>query len=219
MSLLLSNIAQVFARYDDLSVRHIKSAADGGGLLPLLTSGATILASNEVVAAVLEHGSESLIREAASLGTTETEAVRFGSNMAGAINKLLFLGATKLAIKAVKGGKGTVKPLSPKESASISKQSFREMQTNPLKLQASISKGITEAVEMNPLLKMEVERLTDAINQRPYNPRAMESLLQARYGRDAVSSTTMPRVNAPYVRMAGKSVDVTFIRQICSIYD
>jgi hypothetical protein len=130
-----------------------------GGILPLALTGSTMLASNEVVAAVLEHGSEPLVKGAASLGNTEAEAVRFGTNMAGTINKLIFLGATKLAVKAVKGGKGTSKSLSASEAAAVSKQSFREMQTNPAKFEASISKGISEAMGKNPMLKLEVERL------------------------------------------------------------
>jgi hypothetical protein len=173
-----------------------------GGILPFVLGGSTMLASNEVVATVLEHGSEYVVKEAASLGTTEAEAVRFGTNMAGTINKLMFLGATKLAVKVVKGGKGTVKTLSPKESTAISKQAFREKQTNPIEFNASVSKGISEAVEKNPLMKLEMERFADAANQRPYNSRAMESLLQARYP-DTVSSHTLPGLSQPNVGLAG----------------
>ena len=152
-----------------------------GGILPLALSGSSMLASNEVMAAVLEHGSEYVVKEAVSLGTTEAEAVRFGTNMAGTINKLMFLGATKLAVKAVKGGKGTLKPLSASEAATASKQSFKAMQTNPAEFEASVSKGISEAIGKNPLLKLEMEKLADIANQRPYNSRAMETMLQARY--------------------------------------
>jgi hypothetical protein len=56
-----------------------------------------------------------------------------------------------------------VKPLSPKESAAISKQSFREMQTKPVEFEASVSKGISEALEMNPLLKMKSQMLSSEV--------------------------------------------------------
>jgi hypothetical protein len=49
---------------------------------------------------------------------------------------------------------------------------------------------------------MQMERLADAANQRPYNPRAIESLLQSRYP-DTVSSHTLPGFNQPNVRLAG----------------
>jgi hypothetical protein len=124
-----------------------------------MLGGSSMLASNEVMAAVLEHGSEYLVKEAASLGTTEAEAVRFGTNMAGTIEKVMLLGATKLAVKAVKGGKGTVKNLSHSEATVVSKEMFHQKQTAPAELQASISKGITEAVEANPLLKAEIAKL------------------------------------------------------------
>jgi hypothetical protein len=147
-------------------------AAAESGLLPLALSGSTMLATNEVVAAVLEHGSKPLVMGAASLGTTEPEAVRFGTNMAGTINKLMLLGATKFAIKVVKGGKGTTKTLSTSEAAAVSKQSFREIQTHPAEFEASLSKGITEAVQTNPLMKLEITRL-DIIREQEMVQRAL----------------------------------------------
>ncbi|MDR2067916.1 MAG: hypothetical protein LBP41_02935, partial [Holosporaceae bacterium] len=130
-----------------------------GGILPLMLSGSSILASNEVMAAVLEHGSEYLVKEAASLGKTEAEAVRFGTNMAGAIDKVTFLGATKLAVKAVKGGKGAIKNLSLSEATAVSKEAFVKKQIAPAESHANISRGITETIESNPLLKAEIARL------------------------------------------------------------
>jgi hypothetical protein len=164
-----------------------------------MLGGSSMLASNEVMAAVLEHGSEYLVKEAASLGKTEAEAVRFGTNMAGTIEKVMFLGATKLAVKAVKGGKGAVKNLSHSEATAVSKEAFVKKQTNPVELQTSISRGITGAIESNPLMKAKM----DAINKAPYNSRLIETMLKSRYPETEVSSTTMPRLNAKNVGLAG----------------
>jgi hypothetical protein len=50
------------------------------------------------------------------------------------------------------------------------------------------------------------EGICDAANKRPYNSRAMESLLQARYSGE-VSSHTLPGFGQPNVRMAGQHLE------------
>jgi hypothetical protein len=142
-----------------LTVGATLCAAAEGGILPLLVSGSSMAVSNEVVAAALEHGSEYVVKEAAALGTTEAEAVQFGTAANGLINKFVLLGVVKATAKVVKGGKGTAKSLSASEAGAVSKEIFHQKQTAPAELRASISRGITEAVETNPLMKAKVELL------------------------------------------------------------
>lgn len=49
-----------------------------------------------------------------------------------------------------------------------------------------------------------------AENQVPYNPRRMEGLLNDTYGVENVSSSTLPRMNMPNVKMAGKEICLSF---------
>jgi hypothetical protein len=146
-----------------LTVGATLCTAAEGGVLPLLVSGSSMAASNEVVAAALEHGSEYVVREAAALGTTEAEAVQFGTAANGLINKFVLLGVVKATSKVVKGGKGTAKSLSASEAGAVSKEIFHQKQTAPVELQASISRGITEAVETNPLMKAQMARYKGGI--------------------------------------------------------
>jgi hypothetical protein len=98
------------------------------------------------------------VKEAASLGTTEAEAVRFGTAANGLINKLALLWAVTATTKVVKGGKVTAKSLSTSEAAAVSKETFVKKQTAPIELRASISKGVAEAVESNPMVKAEMTK-------------------------------------------------------------
>jgi hypothetical protein len=113
---------------------------------------------------------------------------------------MMLLGAVKATAKVIGGGKkGTAKSLSASEAAAVSKEMFHQKQTNPAELQANISRGITEAVESNPVLKMKL----DAINKAPYNSRSMETLLKGRYGENAVISTTMTDIGGKNVGLSG----------------
>ena len=51
--------------------------------------------------------------------------------------------------------------------------------------------------------------LNARFNQAPYNPRAMESLLQSKYATSTVSSSTMPKSNAKNVKLANGGKIVT----------
>jgi hypothetical protein len=156
-------------------------------------------ASNEVVAAALEHGSEYVVKEAAALGTTEAEAVRFGTAANGLINKFVLLGVVKATAKVVKGGKGTAKSLSASEAGAVSKEIFQQKQTAPVELQASISRGITEAVETNPLMKAQMARYKggayDDIKMTDH-PHNIE-----RHHIPADSTTTIPRGRGLAIQM------------------
>jgi filamentous hemagglutinin len=113
-----------------------------------------------------------VVKEAAALGTTEAEAVRFGTAANGLINKFVLLGVVKATAKVVKGGKGTAKSLSASEAGAVSKEIFHQKQTAPAELQASISRGITEAVETNPLMKAQAIRF-DIIKEQEMIQRAL----------------------------------------------
>jgi hypothetical protein len=114
-----------------------------------------------------------VVKEAAALGTTEAEAVRFGTAANGLINKFVLLGVVKATAKVVKGGKGTAKSLSASEAGAVSKEIFHQKQTAPVELQASISRGVTEAVETNPLMKAWIARYRGgSYRDMRYGPKA-----------------------------------------------
>jgi hypothetical protein len=112
---------------------------------------------------------------------------------------MMLLGAVKATAKVIGGGKkGTAKSLSHSEATAVSKEMFHQKQTAPAELQANISRGITEAVESNPLLKAEMAR---------YYRGGIFGELDARRGiidrhhMPADSSTSMPRAKGTAIQM------------------
>jgi hypothetical protein len=67
------------------------------------------------------------------------------------------------AFKAVRGISTKAAPLRTNYSRSKIDGTFQLKHTNPLELETRINQGVTEAVEANPYLKMQVERLSSEI--------------------------------------------------------
>jgi hypothetical protein len=64
--------------------------------------------------------------------------------------------------------------------------------------------------------------LADRANKAPYDPRAMESLLHARYGPNAVTSSTLPSSNMPNVKLAGQThpkTNIVFDQRGMPVFD
>jgi hypothetical protein len=64
--------------------------------------------------------------------------------------------------------------------------------------------------------------LVDRANKAPYDPRAMESLLHARYGPNAVTSSTLPSSNMPNVKLAGQThpkTNIVFDQRGMPVFD
>lgn len=65
----------------------------------------------------------------------------------------------------------------------------------------------------------------DAANKGPYDSRAMDALLKEKYGANAVSSSTLPDLSKPNVKLAGKSLTlengtrITFDKRGSAIFD
>jgi hypothetical protein len=131
------------------------------GTAAFFTTGASMWAQNEVMAAVIENGAEALVENAASQGRTEAEAIRFAKAAVRSIdmglNGLVAVGAFRL-IKNGAAVAGKVRTLNA-NFTERAKAAFQRTQASQAKFDAISARGISDAIESNPLVKMKVELL------------------------------------------------------------
>lgn len=184
-------------KYSDILVNSIGVVAMAGivltapevGLVTTMGTAATTVAYDELFNCLLENGSDKFVEYCALQGRTEAESVRYGTAAAGIVGKLLKIAVIRGGLKSI-GGKTSskAKVLSKTEAEAVSKHVFQEKTANENAVMAKVNQGIF-----------------DAVNKAPYNPRAMETMLKARYPEAEIVSSTMPIANAKNVKLAGFS--------------
>ena len=190
------------AKYSDKIIEGLGTAAMGLALFAgpeitaatVLANGATLLTYGKLFEVLIEGGSEKFVDYCALQGRTESEAERYGTAAAGIVSKLLKLAVFRSGLKVVGGKKSdTVQVMNRAKASARAKEVFQAKAVNENTIRTEVNRGIF-----------------DAVNKAPYNPRAMETLLQSRYDVE-ISSSTMPKVNARNVKFSGDKHNVTGI--------
>ena len=150
------------------------AVATEAGLVAGLTAGAGIFLAGEATAKATDLSAEAAVTYAISQADTEEEAQSYADLVMSMVEWGLIGLSTVGVYKWVKG------------KAPALRNTFSK---------AKIS-------ELFGLLREKKAGATK-INQAPYNSRAMETLIRNKYGDEAVTSSTLPKVNAKNVKLAG----------------
>jgi hypothetical protein len=166
-------------------------------------------AQNEVMAAVIENGAEALVENAASQGRTEVEAIRFAKAAVRSIdmglNGLVAVGAFRL-IKNGAAVAGKVRSLNA-NFTERAKAAFQRTQASQAKFDAISARGISDAIESNPLVKAEMTRYRGGIYKELEAKRGVID----RHHIPADSTTTIPTEKGLAIQ-----IDITDHRQTSS---
>jgi hypothetical protein len=132
-------------------------SAATSGLLALAATGGMIWASNTAMAAVIEHGTESLVEYAASQGRTQTEAERFARTAVWAVETLI-TGVVMVGIAKLIKNSGAIKTKIHSlkiNVAQIAKNAFQRRQASQVKIDTTSLEGIAKAVEQSQTVQIQ----------------------------------------------------------------
>ncbi|MDR3224248.1 MAG: HNH/ENDO VII family nuclease [Holosporales bacterium] len=111
----------------------------------------TIWASNEAMAAVIEHGTESFVEYAASQGKNQAEAVRFAQTAVWAVESVA-TGAAIVGIAKLVQNKATIADKIKTLKASVSSiatRAFQRTQSSKVRVDTTSLESIAKAVELS----------------------------------------------------------------------
>jgi hypothetical protein len=116
----------------------------------------TIWASNEAMAAVIEHGTESFVEYAASQGKNQAEAIRFAQTAVWAVESVA-TGAAIVGIAKLVQNKVTIadkiKTLKANVS-SIATRAFQRTQSSKVRVDTTSLESIARAIEQSPRVQL-----------------------------------------------------------------
>jgi hypothetical protein len=168
-----------FAKWGGYALKGIGTAAVAGALVTaaeagaaaFLTTGASMLATDQAMAAVIENGTEAFVEYAASQGKTEVEAKKFAETAVWAIEMVVTSAAALGLTKLIKNGGAIMTRVASIKSGigTLATNTFRRTQASAAKIDTTSLQNIVAAAEKSPYVMMEVEtqlsRLTNHYKQ------------------------------------------------------
>jgi hypothetical protein len=158
-----------FAKWGGYVLKGVGAAAIAGamvsaaevGLAAFLTTGASMVATDQAMAAVIENGTEAFVEYAASQGKTEVEARQFADTAVWTVEMLITGAATIGLTKFIKNGGAVLTKLGAIKSnlGSLVRTTFQRTQSSKASFDVANSREILNAAATNPVVSAELQRV------------------------------------------------------------
>ncbi|MDR2067389.1 MAG: hypothetical protein LBP41_00140, partial [Holosporaceae bacterium] len=182
-----------FAKWGGYALKGVGATAVVGALVTaaeagaaaFLTAGASMLATDQAMAAIIENGTEAFVEYAASQGKTVVEARKFADTAVWAVEMIITGAAAVGFTKLIKNGGAIMTKLGAIKSATgtLATRVFSRTQTSAAKIDTTSLQRVVASAETGPYVMMETDRLNwNAVRESHVRKHGGQNLSKLEHG-------------------------------------